>query len=132
MIKLESAYRSERFIKVLYDLLAERPPEANISHRQMPTMEEHEAFVAGRPYPCWYIIVTESGPVGSIYITKDREVGIFVFKAHQGKGYASAALTAVKERWPGKMIANISPKNEASIAFFTKRGARHIQNTYSL
>ena len=45
MIRLVDIYRGGKIdqadVDFLYALLAERPPEANISHREMPTPEQH-------------------------------------------------------------------------------------------
>ena len=43
----------------LYDLLLERDPKANISHKKMPTFTEHLKFVKSKPYSKWYVILKE-------------------------------------------------------------------------
>jgi hypothetical protein len=42
----------------LYELMKEREPEINISHRELPTFEQHRQFVTRRPYRFWYLIET--------------------------------------------------------------------------
>jgi len=121
----------------LYDLLLERTPEMNISHKTIPSLEEHCRFVRSLPYPHWYLIqMKETGrpmiSVGSIYLTNRREVGIFIFRKHRRKGYAYEAMFQLLEKHPGGILANINPKNQASIKFFEGLGAKHIQNTYEL
>ena len=119
--------------EVLYDLLKERDPVANISHKEMPTVIEHCAFVRCMPYLHWYLI-QDWGEVpawvGSIYISKEREIGISIFKKHQGKSYGTVAMKELMDKHPGKLYANISPDNQKSIEFFKRFGAKHIQNTY--
>lgn len=133
MISLVSVYRNREAEGILYDLLAERPAEANISHKAMPTRTEHHAFLMSVPYRAWYIILNEEGEaVGTTYVTKASEVGIFVFARHQGKGYAKQAIAEVKTRWGGRLLANIAPSNVHSIRFFESLGARLIQHTYEL
>lgn len=134
-IIFEDVYTTDRWgHEALYRLLEERAPEQNISHQTMPTWPQHLRFIAIVPYPHWYLISDRDmdSVIGATYITFRREVGIFVFKAHQGKGYGSAALAKLREVHPGPMLANINPANEHSIAFFTKHGARLIQHTYEL
>lgn len=132
-INLVPVYRERKAIAILYDLLAERTPEQSISHKRMPTMDEHAKFVHSRPYLAWYLIQNEEGEyVGSTYLSKHREIGIFLFKRFQGNGYGSKAVSQLMSRWPGRFLANISPKNTDSQRFFENLGAKLIQYTYEL
>ena len=117
---------------VLYDLLKERTPEQSISHKRMPDLDEHCRFFESRPYVAWYLIEDNGRLVGSAYITKRREVGIFIFKDQHRKGYATLALAELRAKHPGNLLANINPMNAASIALFEGLGFKHIQNTYEL
>ena len=47
-------------VTFLYELLAERDPVANISHREMPTFDQHRKFVDSRPYKAWYLIHSDN------------------------------------------------------------------------
>jgi len=131
--------------QILYELLRERPPEANISHREMPSYEVHAAFVASRPYKAWYLIqewpmtyeeavFDRKRPqwVGAVAITRANEVAVAVFAAHQRKGYAHQAITLLQTMHPGSLLANVAPGNLRSHALFLKLGARVIQHTYQL
>jgi len=40
----------------LYDLLLQRSPTVNISHRKMLTYDEHVKFVTSRPYSRWFLM----------------------------------------------------------------------------
>ena len=115
---------------VLYDLLEQRTPEQSISHKAMPTWDDHCAFVRSQPYAAWYLIAVGNATVGAIYLTHQCEIGIAIFHLHKRKGYASAAVKELMRLHPGKFIANINPRNEASIRFFEGMGFAHIQNTY--
>lgn len=133
MIQLIPIKKVRDHIKILYDLLFEREDYMNISHKVMPTLAEHEAFIESDPYFLWLMIRNESGVyVGSIYLTRNREVGVFIFKNHQGKGYGKAAVIELKRRVGGRLLANINPANQKSIQFFEKLGAKLIQNTYEI
>ena len=131
-MKLESVYKHGKSLDLLYNLLSERTVEQSISHKSMPTYAEHMVFVSSRPYHVWYIIKVDEVPVGSVYISKQREIGIFIFKEHQGKGYAEEAVKIVMEKWPGKFLANVNPLNEPSHKLFQKLGFKPIQVTYAL
>ena len=115
----------------LYELLKERKPEILISFK-MPTMEEHIEFWESQPYREAYIIY-ENTPKGFIYYSKTNEVGVFIEEISQGLGFGSSALKLLLVMHKGeKMLANINPKNLASIEFFIGLGFKHIQNTYEI
>lgn len=106
-----------------FKLLAEREPEQNISHREMPTWPEHQDFILSRPYPRWYFFDSEAGvPAGCVYLTACREIGIGVLKRFRGQGLASAAIAELTSLHPGRFIANINPANAASITLFRNLG----------
>lgn len=118
----------------LYALLGDREAYENISHRTMPHWREHQAFVRSKPYPAWYLIAEQYGlVVGTIYLTKHREVGIHLFEPWRGRGLGKTAIALLREKHPGPLLANVNPANEPSIAFFTKTlGGELIQHTYRI
>lgn len=128
-MKLVPISRERRAIEILYDLLQERTPEMSISHKAMPTFEEHTEFVRSTPYFYWALIDVDGDYAGSIYLTKEREIGIFVFEKRRGKGYGEAAVKELMKRWPGKFLANVAPTNPSSRKFFERLGFTHIQDT---
>ena len=118
---------------ILWDLLAERPAAANISHREMPTWTAHENFVKHHPYRCWKLIETPHGIVGAVYLTMANEIGVGVFHWARGQMYGPKAIALLMDEYgPKKYLANIAPGNEASITMFEKLGFKHVQNTYTL
>lgn len=132
--------------EILWKLLEERPPEANISHREMPTWAEHCSFVERYPYRCWYLIKAPTGDfVGAVYLSRHWEIGIGILREHQRKGYAKWALREMIWKWgrpkairgvPGvrrqALLANIAPGNEASKRLFEAVGFKFVQETYAL
>lgn len=125
-------------VVLLHRLLAERPPEANISHSgKLPSIEEHERFVRSNPYRFWFVIAAAQ-EVGAIYATAGNEIGIFIFKDHQERGYATAAIQEFmrlhdplpigRRQW----LANVAPKNWKSKVLFEKLGGHICQLTYEL
>lgn len=117
----------------LYELLKERDPRANISHKKMPSFAQHVKFVLSKPYVKWYVIVECEKRVGFIYLTKDSEIGIFLKKDLQGRGIGFNALKLLMEKNPrNRYLANVNPKNKKSIQFFKNNGFRLIQHTYEL
>lgn len=130
-IRLESVNVCDTTVLLyLYALLQQRPPIANISHRVMPSFEEHCKFVRSYPYREWYsIIVNDDDWAGSIYITRNNEIGIGILDKFQRKGIAKHVISKILNQH-GDYLANINPNNKASIKLFESLGFTHIQNTY--
>ena len=128
---LINVYDEPKAVPLLYQLLSERQPEANISHTKMPTMPEHEAFIASRPYHAWYMIKAGDDLVGAIYLGKDGEIGIGIFEKYQGKHLGTKAIKLIMEKHEGPFLANIAPHNGRSMHLFEKLGFRLIQYTYA-
>jgi RimJ/RimL family protein N-acetyltransferase len=127
----------------LYRLLAERAPEASISHRAMPSWEDHLSFTQRYPYRAWYLIRHGDESVGAIYLSRKYEIGIAIAKEHQGHGYGTWAVRELVRKWskwiPRKqplrrkaVFANVAPANAASKRFFEGLGFVHVQDTYAL
>ena len=130
-IKLRSVKKSD--CPFLYDVLNERDPRVNISHKKMPSFAQHVKFVLSKPYSKWYVIVESEQDIGSIYLTKDNEIGIFIKKDDQGRGIGVKALKLLMEKNPrSRYLANINPKNKKSVQFFKNNGFNLIQHTYEL
>ena len=56
-------------ILFLYTLLENRDPSYNISHKIMPSYDEHERFVKTRPYTNWYVILLNSKKIALVINT---------------------------------------------------------------
>lgn len=113
----------------LWELLLERKPWQNISHKTMPSWDEHCAFVDSEPYEGWWLI--EDGGIirGSVYFTKQREVGIFIYERFAGMGYGADAIKFIEDHYGLPVYANISIRNAQSMAFFVKQGYEFLQVT---
>jgi len=130
-ICLKSVTNSD--IEFLFDLLKERDPSTNISHKKMPTHDEHVKFVRSKPYSKWYIIFKSKQKVGSIYLSKNNEIGIFLSKKFQGKNIGDFALNDLMKKNPGKrFLANVNPKNKKSSRFFKNNGFKLIYFLFQL
>ena len=64
LVKLKTVSKSD--YRFLYNLLMERDARANISHKKMPTYNQHVAFVSAKPYSKWYVILYDTNEAGSI------------------------------------------------------------------
>lgn len=126
-------------VAVAYQLLLERPAEADISHSILPTPDEYTAFVKSHPYRVWFVIETDA-VVGTIYLTRQNEIGIAILNGQQRKGYAEEAVKRIIEAWPplpGKVavrnsgyVAHVASANMPSLALFSKIGAKVVSVTY--
>lgn len=117
----------------LYELLTERDPSVNISHKKMPTYEEHVEFVMSKPYSKWYIINYKNQKSGSIYLTNQNEIGIFIKKEMRNREIGKKALRVLIKHNPrARYLANVNPRNTRSIKFFKKNRFKLIQHTYEL
>lgn len=113
----------------LYELLDNRPEVMNISHQQMPTWEQHLAFIESRPYAAWYIVGRNDG---TVYLTKQNEIGIHLMSSRRA-GLGTKAIKQLMNLHPReKYLANIAPGNEASAEFFKRFNFKHIQNTLAV
>jgi RimJ/RimL family protein N-acetyltransferase len=71
--------------------------------------------------------------VGSIYLTSQNEIGIFIKKSFQNKQIGNIALRKLIKKNPKKRyLANVNPKNKKSIRFFKNNGFKLIQYTFEL
>lgn len=128
-------------VEVLYALLSERTPEQSISHKGMPSWDEHCRFVESAPYADWCLIDCEgecSGPkrygdiVGAIYLTAANEIGVSVFRDYQCLGIGAAAVKLfMAKHGSRRYLANVNPANEASKALWRKLGFNLLQETYA-
>ena len=119
--------------KFLFNLLKERDPRANISHKKMPTYNEHVKFIKSKPYSKWYIIFKSNQKIDLIYLSKNNEIGIFLKKSYQGMNIGNFALNELMKKNPrSHYLANLNPKNKKSLTFFKKNNFKLIQYTLEL
>ena len=133
-VALVSVYRLPKTApEILYQLLEEREPHVNISHRAMPNWKSHVKFIASRPYSAWYLIRSGQDYVGSIYLTPLGEIGISFLKPWHGRGLGPAATRVLMRKHPRpRYLANINPDNKEWLEMFRRLDFRLIQHTYEL
>ena len=115
----------------LFELLLQRSSKENISHKKMPTYEEHIKFIISKPYYKWYIVKKDHDSIGAVYLTQINEIGISLVKRFDNEKIKNEVLELVmKKHLKKRYIVNINPKNKQGINFFKKRGFRLIQCSY--
>ncbi len=146
MLEFHNVYTTNEAVDVLWKLLVERSEEddksINISHRKLPSREDHEKYIVSHIYYVWNLVSDEGRWVGYISITQKNEIGIVLFISERGKGYGKRIIQKLldetqplpekKGERTGYFIANINPLNKRSIKLFEGLGFSHIQNTYKL
>ena len=131
VVKLKIVSKSD--YRFLYDLLMERDTRVNISHKKMPTYNQHVSFVSAKSYSKWYVILYGVNKAGSIYLTSQNEIGIFIKKSFQNKQIGNIALHKLIQKNPKKRyLANVNPQNKKSMRFFKNNGFKLIQYTFEL
>jgi len=106
----------------LYNLLNERDPKNNISHKKIPTLIQHIKFINSKPYAKWYTVYSDNKKVGSIYLTRQNEIGIQILKKVNFEEISSEALEILMEKNPKKrFFTNLSPQNIKLQQFFKKK-----------
>lgn len=123
---------AHRALPILYQLLEEREPHQNVSHKVMPTWEQHCEFFWGHPYAHWYMVEVDGYPRGACYLTHQREIGVGILKGQRGNRYGLDAVAELMRLHPGRFVANIAPTNGASVSLFRQLGfgPEPIQHTY--
>lgn len=118
----------------LWEIMEERlsEPHSNISHIQMPTREQHEAFVRKMPYKGWFVVGLKKPfyyDVGVTYITHKNELGIYIKQSYRRQGIGSATLDQMIDKYgQQELIANINPMNDRSIRLFEGKGFKFKRN----
>ena len=139
LLKFDSVRPDDNQIRVLYKLLETR--KYNISHREIPSYDEHTLFVKAEPYRAWYIILYREKPIGSVYLTEDNSVGLNI-EEEQIEQVLSGVMNFIRERHkpnPGlkslrcdRFSVNVSPSNKTLIRAMEKSGAEVIQICFAL
>ena len=86
----------------------------------------------------WSLSHTQDGillctQIGSVYLSKNAEIGIFLKKEFQAHNIGKKVLEMIIQKNPRKRyLANINPKNTKSIKFFKKNHFKLIQYTFEL
>ena len=130
-VKLKQVTKNDMLF--LYELLKNKDPNANISHKKMPSYDEHVKFVMSKPYTNWYIIEYDKKNVGAIYLSKQDEIGISVNNDYEYDQIAKPALKLLmKLNQRKRYLANTSPKDVKSQEFLLKNGFTGLEYVYEM
>ena len=134
---IEKVKINDNHIKILYEILKKRKKNYKISYKDLPTFKKHQLFVKKNPYRVWFLVFKSKECIGTIYLSKMNEVGIYLSK---NEGLSEDLIEFVTKKYrplkgkysvrSEKFIINISPKNVILRKLIEKMGAKLIQNTY--
>lgn len=135
-VSLVKVIRGNEHAEILYALLKTR--KHKISHKTLPTLEEHTKFIVNHPYRVWFLIKSAEGFVGSIYAYKNNGIGISV--NHKKNHFiAPAIILFLEKNKPLKPIKSVrspefgvyaAPTDKKLISALEYLGAELAQVTY--
>ena len=130
-VKLKQVTKNDTLF--LYELLKNKDPSTNISHKKMPSYDEHIEFVMLKPYTNWYIIECDKKNVGSIYLSKQDEIGISIDNDYEYDKIVRPALKLLVKLNPRKRyLVNVSPDDIRSQEFLLKNGFTGLEYVYEM
>ena len=117
----------------LYEILKTRDSLANISHKKVPSYDEHVNFILSNPYTAWYIIEYEEEKIGSAYLSKQDEIGISLIDDSLYDKIGKSVINLLIKNNPRKRyLANVSPQNKKLQNFFVNNGFTGLEYTYEM
>ena len=129
---------NEEAISILYELLIKR--KHNISHKEMPTYDDHRKFVNNHPYRYWYIVISNKIPIGSFYIKFDNSIGLNILE--ESKEIIENILNfinsnmepieSIKSMIPDYFFVNIPSSNINLIKIFKDLNKKSIQASFQI
>ena len=130
-VKIKAVSESDHTF--LFELLKERDPISNISHKKMPTYPKHVKFIRSHPYAKWYVVLVNGNKCGSAYLSKLNEIGLHMKKEYCKEEINDEVVKILMKKNPRqRFLVNVNPRDTRKKNFFTERGFRLIQHTYEL
>ena len=126
-------------IETLYTLLKNR--SHSISHKGLPSFDEHAEFVQNHPYRKWIIVKDAEIAIGSVYIQYDNSIGLNVdslvtceqiIKILKGIYTSYLPLPAVPSVRFGEFFLNVATDNKMLQKKLLNAGFFEIQRTFVL
>lgn len=105
---------------------------------EVPRWSEHQAWFEQKIQSegvIFKIIMSEETPVGVVRLDPCRhqqahEVSVYIATEHSGNGFASQALSLLRQQHPKiEIVATVLPENHASHALFIKSGYIQVDDT---
>ena len=139
-LELEKIEKSSEHKEVTYTLFKRRLEDFRISSSRQLDFKEHCLFVENHPYHKWFLIKFQRDYIGTVYLSNDNSVGIFLAKNQcfrlpeiinivLSQFKPLPAIPSVRQ---GFFVMNISPENAKYENILTELCLPLIQKTYQL
>ena len=139
-INLEAIEKTIEHKEILYDLFCKRCEDFNISSNRQIDFTEHGLFVENHPYRVWFLIKFQNKYIGSVYLTTDNSVGVFLEKNQSfrlpeliniilSKFKPLPAIPSIRQAY---FVINISPENDKYEKILRELCFPMIQKTFRL
>ncbi len=131
---------SEKHIYALYQLLKKRPDYHKISSSELPDFKKHKNFVLNHPYRSWFLVSEKNLFVGSIYLTFQNVIGIYLNEEKLDN--FEDCLNCIRENFfpldfipsvrNSNFLINVSSQNNYYEKLLLNYGAKEIEKTFIL
>ena len=126
-------------IETLYAQLKNR--SHNISHKSVPSFDEHTEFVQNHPYRKWIIVKDTEIAIANVYIQYNNSIGLNVDslitceqinKILKGIYASHSPLPAVPSVRFGEFFLNVATANKMLQKKLTRLGFSEVERTFVL
>ncbi len=124
--------------EILYELLKKRTHI--ISHKVLPSFENHYHFVVNNPYLYWFLIYKTKKVIGTFYIKEDNSIGLNLL--NPDRKYTLEILEYIrfnfspkkeeKSKVPPYFFINIATSNKVMMEIIQNSGCKPIQTSFKL
>ena len=139
-LHLTPVLKTPDHIAALFSILDKREGDHVISHNQHTDFKTHREFVFSHPYRYWFLVECQKQFVGTVYLTNENVIGVFI--EHEHLGILEETLTYVLDTFDPlpkipsvrspEFTINIAPRNTTYARIVQGLGGRLIQETYIL
>ncbi len=123
---------------LLFDLLGNRI--YSISHKSMPSFENHREFVKSNPYLYWYLVFNNKQVIGTFYIKDDNSIGmnilnpslIIIKKILYYINHNFTVSPEIPSKVPPYFFINVADSNKELYEILDKLGYKPIQTSFKI
>ena len=136
ILDFEKIIPTSKQVSDLYKLLLDR--KTSISHKDIPSLKEHNMFVLSNPYIAWYLIYKKKKLIGSLYVQSDNSIGLNINQSEK-KDISEIIsfikvnhkpLPSIKSVRRGEFFINVAPDNFEMIKVLNELGKNEIQRSF--
>ena len=136
MISLVNIINCEEHFLETYRLLKLR--NFSISHKKIPSFEDHKEFVLNHPYRYWLLVQSKKECIGTVYIKDDNSIGLNIISDY--RKFTKEVLTKVvssfdplpplKSLKSNRFIVNVALEDNYLADAIKEFGGLEIQRTF--